>query len=223
MDDWGDIGYEDDDSRMGRRYAARRRDDGMRREQRFAITLAVAAAVMLVLGLGVGFALGRATAPKPEPATVVAEVTATVEPTVTPVVETTPSAEPTVTEEATTPPEPEKPTTPPDTPRTLDPDDGDTIKDDRVTLRWSKVTAEDDTPVKYAFEIQTRVNGKWTNSQVIDDLEDPSYKARVLVNRRRWRVWAYDEAGNKSDKSGWSYYQHTPEPERSSDTSGSGN
>lgn len=210
MDDWGDIGYEDDESRMGRRYAARQRREGMRREQRFAITLAVAAAVMLVLGLGVGFALGRASAPRPEPepAPVVAEVTETVEPTVTPVAEATESVEPTVSEEPT---EPVKPTTPPETPKQLSPDDGDKIDADRVTLKWSAVKADDGTEVTYAFEIQTRVNGKYTNSQTIDNLTKPSYSARVLVNRRRWRVWAIDKYGNVSEKSDWSYYQGVAE------------
>lgn len=223
MDDWDD--FEPETTRVGRRVAAKRTQGGLKREERFIITLAVTAALMLVLGLGLGFAFGRSTAPKPAPAPVVKETTPTAEATPTPFVDPTVATEVTGTavslesEETTEPEEPED-TEAPETPDQLAPDDGDRIDADKVTLKWSKVTDDSGKPVKYAFEIQTRVNGEYTNTQVIDDLEETSYKARVLVNRRRWRVWAVDAAGNKSEKSGWHYYQHTPEPERSSESTG---
>jgi cytoskeletal protein RodZ len=225
MDDWGDI--EPGETRMSRR-AASRRNDGLRREQRFMITLGVVAAVTLVMGLGLGFAAGRATAPKPAPApTPVAAAASTTTPdpasfVTTTAADTTPSVEPTVSDVATASTTPTV-TTPPKTPKQLSPADGDRLKTSTVLLRWSKVTAADGGTLTYAFEIQTRVNGKWTNDQVIDGLTKTSYKARVLTARRRWRVWAVVD-GKASSKSGWHEYAHTaavtPKPKSSTNTTG---
>jgi hypothetical protein len=210
-DDWGDIEY--DGTRMGRRAAAgsgggKRSGGGLGREERFIITLAAAAALMLVIGVAIGFAVGRASAPKPPAPQALA--TTTPEPTTTPVAETTVSAEVTVptepTTEATTPVvEPTATAEPLKAPNQISPDDYDKINADKVTLKWSKITGA----VTYAFEIQTRVNGKWTNDQVIDGISKTSYSARVLTNLRRWRVWAIDENGKAGTKSGWSRYSHT--------------
>lgn len=210
-DDWGDIEY--NDTRMGRLTAAGsgggRRSGGLGREERFIITLAAAAALMLVIGVAIGFAIGRASAPKPPAPQALA--TTTPEPTTTPVADTTVSAEVTVPTEPTTEPtttpvvEPTATAEPLKAPNQISPDYGAKINADRVTLKWSKITGA----VTYAFEIQTRVNGKWTNDQVIDGISKTSYSARVLTSLRRWRVWAIDGNGKAGTKSDWSTYSHT--------------
>ncbi|HEY3317934.1 MAG TPA: hypothetical protein VGK50_05885 [Coriobacteriia bacterium] len=217
-DDWGDI---EDDTRMGRRAAAATSRssssdrDGLSRNQRFIITLAASAALMLVIGVAIGFALGRATAAKQEPKT--AEVaTATPEPTVTPAAVSTVSAE--VTVPVAPPPAPVVATEPLKAPRQISPDDGARINADSTTLKWSKVSDPIGGSVTYAFEIQTRVSGKWGTSQVITGLKTTSYKARVLSSTRRWRVWAVDVNGKAGTKSGWSTYAHTAATTKSKTT-----
>ncbi len=208
MDDWADD-YENE-TRMSRRTAAKakRTSGGLGRDERFVITLAATAALMLVIGGAVGFALGRATSRPSAPAAV---ATTTPEPTTTPASDATVSAEVAVPIEPPPAPaaEPTVSAEPLKTPRQLAPDDGDYINADRVTLKWSSVTDPTGRPVTYAFEIQTRVNGTYTDAQVIDGLTKTSYSARVLAGRRRWRVWAVDADGKASPKSDWSYYQHT--------------
>jgi hypothetical protein len=227
-DDWGDIPETPDPgSRMGRRAVEEQRRQGRSREQRFLITLGATAALALVVGIVIGMLLGRATAPKqPENSaaiitTATAEpATASVEPTITEVA--TESVQPTETAEATTPVEP-KDTEAPDTPKQTYPDDGDRINADRVTLKWTKVTDDSGEPVTYAFEIETYASGKWGSAQVIKGLTKNSYSARVLQARRRWRVWAVDEAGNASPKSDWSIYRHTAVTTSKPATSTAGN
>lgn len=189
------------------------RRQGLDREKRLLITVGVGAALMLLIGTGIGFALGRATAPVPEPETVIeAETTmpAGVEepvPTETVEPEEEYSFEETESIEATVSADEE----PPPTPKQLSPSDGAQVNATRVYLRWTEV--DDEGPVTYAFEIQDRLpNGTWGNTQVIRDLKDNSYSARVLAVRRRWRVWAVDEAGNESPKSSWRHYARKPAP-----------
>ncbi len=187
---------------------------GADRERRLLVTLGVGAAVMLLLGMGIGFALGRATVPRPEsvsdqaPVEVVPTGTAGVEePLPEEPVEEELAVEPTESIEATVSADEE----PPPTPRQLSPSDGAVIDATRVYLRWSKVI--DDGPVTYAFEIQDRrADGTYGNTQVIRDLRETSYSARVLPVRRRWRVWAVDAAGNESPKSPWRYYSKKAAP-----------
>ncbi len=185
---------------------------GVDRNKRLYLTMGVGAAIMLVFGLIVGFALGRATAPvaEPEPAPVVETVTTmpagveepvpteTIEPEFTE--ETDASVETTQTDED-----------PPARPKQTAPSDGASVRTTRVHLRWT--TVSDDGPVTYAFEIQDRLpNGTWGKTQVISGLADNFYSARVLPVKRRWRVWAVDEAGNESAKTGWRTYIRKPSP-----------
>jgi hypothetical protein len=101
----------------------------------------------------------------------------------------------------------------PPTPKQRSPKDGAVINASRVDLRWRSVEDESGDPVTYAFEIQDRLsNGSYGKTQVISGLQSTSYSARVLYVKRRWRVWAVDEAGNKSDRSGWRYYKHKAKP-----------
>jgi hypothetical protein len=177
---------------------------GFDRDRRLQITVGVGAAVVLLLGLGIGFALGRASAPKPVapivepvtqettlPAGVVEEVpTETLDATLTD--ETTAAAETT-----------ESDTSPPPKPKQVSPANGAVINASRVNLRWSKVK-DDVGPVTYSFEIQNRAsNGTYGNTQIIKGLKTTSYSVRVLSVRRRWRVWAVDDAGNVGNKSSW--------------------
>lgn len=113
------------------------------------------------------------------------------------------SAEETTTADETRPPRPKQ----------LAPADGAVIDASRVYLRWSKSEDDSGEPVAYSFEIQDRLpDGSYGKTQVISGLESRSYSARVLSVKRRWRVWATDEAGNDSKKSSWRYYQHKPKP-----------
>jgi len=214
------FGGNDDLGRIQRRsYQSR----GLSRQQRLTITLGVSAALLLAAGVGIGFALGRATAPEPEPpatpitqaettlpAGVVEEVpTETLD---TELLDETASEETTVTDEEAPP-----------RPRQTSPKDEAVIDASRVFLRWTKVVDDSGEPVTYAFEIQDRLpSGKYGNTQIITGLKSNSYSARVLYARRRWRVWAIDEAGNKSDKSGWWHYVHKarpkPKPQPSNET-----
>lgn len=164
---------------------------------------------MLLLGAGIGFALGRATAPTPEPTETLASVETTlpsgVEEPVPDEVDELDLDE--GSEDETSTDELQTDETPPPRPRQLAPSDGATVDGSRVYLKWSKVEDESSAPVTYAFEIQDRLaNGNYGNTQVIRDLKEASYSARVLTVRRRWRVWAVDEAGNASSKTGWRTY-----------------
>lgn len=187
---------------------------GLDRDQRLQITMGVGAAVMLLLGAGIGFALGRATAPEPEPVRETAGVeivptdTAGVEePLPDEGLEVTSTADASESIEATVSADEE----PPPTPKQQSPSDGAVVDATRVYLRWSKVS--DEGPVTYAFEIQDRrADGTYGNTQVIRDLKETSYSARVTSVRRRWRVWAVDEAGNESAKSAWRYYSKKSSP-----------
>ena len=74
----------------------------------------------------------------------------------------------------------------------------------------------------YSFQIQDRLpNGTYGRTQTIKGLKSRSYSARVLQVRRRWRVWAVDEAGNRSKMSPWHTYIHKyvpPPPKKSTNT-----
>ncbi|MDZ4168146.1 MAG: hypothetical protein U1E26_00630 [Coriobacteriia bacterium] len=189
---------------------------GVDRERRLLITMGVGAAIVLIIGTGLGFALGRATAPEPEPVVVTAESTMTsgvVEPVPTETVLPEESFYETESIEATVSADEE----PPDTPGQLAPANGAVIDASRVYLRWSEVSDVgvdgEEGSVTYAFEIQDKLSGgSYGRTQVIRDLKETSFSARVLLNERRWRVWAVDEAGNESAKSGWRTYTKKPAP-----------
>lgn len=214
----GDYGRNDDLGRISRRPY---RTSGLDRKQRLSITLGVGAALVLALGVGIGFAVGRATVPTPEPEPVVQaeatvpviieETTETVDPEAS--FEVTETVDEEVTDEQAPP-----------TPKQKSPKDGAVVDASRVYLRWSEVEDDSGEPVTYAFEIQDRLSsGSYGKTQVIGKLKDTSYSARVLNVRRRWRVWAVDAEGNKSDKSGWRYYIRKkaapkPAPEPSDET-----
>jgi hypothetical protein len=190
------------------------KSSGLDRQQRLTITLGVTAAIILALGVSIGFAVGRATAPQPEP-----------QPAARPVVQESTMTAGVVEEVATETLDPElypeevseettdTDETPPPKPKQKSPKDGAVIDATRVTLRWSEVEDDSGEPVTYAFEIQDRLSsGSYGKRQVIGKLKETSYSARVLYVKRRWRVWAVDEAGNKSDKTGWRYYQRKAKP-----------
>lgn len=205
------MGYRSEKYDLGRIDRRPLRTGGMDRQKRLYVTMGVGAALMLLLGGGIGFALGRASAPEPTPSEPVVSVETTMPAGVEEPV-TTETVEPVVTEEASASAEATTAdTVAPATPRQLAPADGAVIDATRVFLRWSKV--EDDGALTYAFEIQDRrSNGSWGNTQVIRDLKDTRYSARVLTVRRRWRVWAIDEDENESAKSGWRVYTKKPAP-----------
>lgn len=205
------MGYRSDKYDLGRIDRRPLRTGGMDRQKRLYVTMGVGAALMLLLGGGIGFALGRASAPEPTAPEPVTSVETTMPAGVEEPV-TTETVEPVVTEEASASAEATtSDAVAPPTPRQLAPSDGAVVDATRVFLRWSKV--DDEGPVTYAFEIQDRrSNGSWGNTQVIRDLKDTRYSARVLTVRRRWRVWAVDEAGNESEKSGWRVYTKKPAP-----------
>ncbi len=195
------------------------------REKRLQFTIGVGAAIMLVLGAGIGFALGRATAPTPdptEPATIVEETTLPAG-----VIEDVPteSVDASFTDDVTLSEEPTEDVKPPTRPKQLAPSNGAVIDATNVYLKWSK-SKDDSGSVTYSFEIQDRLsNGTYGRTQVIKKLKKRQYYARVLSVKRRWRVWAVDEAGNKSKKSPWHYYikKYTPPatPKKSTNTSDS--
>ena len=58
------LGRDNDLGQIRRRSYSRQ---GMDRQQRLSVTLAVGTVLLLAVGVGVGFAIGRATAPQPEP------------------------------------------------------------------------------------------------------------------------------------------------------------
>jgi hypothetical protein len=214
VDDWGDIDGDETRApgpRSQRRSGAGRGHGGLGREQRYVITLAVIAALMLVAGIGIGFAFGRLTAPTPTPEPVVAseslEPSAGVEPVETTQTASFEESEALAAETSETPSAEENRA--PDTPKQVSPDDGDRIDASRTKLRWSEVTDPDGDEVTYAFEIETYASGEWGDHQEIDGIKTTSYPARVLSNRRRWRVWAVDSNGNAGEKSDWSIYRHT--------------
>ncbi len=201
----GDYGRRDYGRVRERSYRGGRYD----REQRLQITMAVGAAVMLFMGLGLGFALGRATASR---SAVTAEPTSTVivDETTLPagVIEDVPTdtVDAGFTDDTTLSAEPAEDTKRPSRPKQLAPANGAVLTTTRVNLRWSK-SKDDSGSVTYSFEIQDRLsNGTYGRAQVIKGLKSRSYSARVLPQRRRWRVWAVDEAGNKSLKSPWRTY-----------------
>jgi len=200
------------------------RRGGFDRERRLQTTVAVGAVIMLLVGVGLGFALGRATAPEPVVPT---------EPTSTPVAQETTmpagvveevptdTVDAALAEEDLASEEPTADTKKPPKPKQLAPANGAVIDASRVNLRWTKVK-DAGGKVTYSFEIQNRrPNGTYGSTQVIKGLSSTTYSARVLAVRRRWRVWAVDEAGNASSKSPWRTYIHkyvapkkpvTPEP-----------
>ncbi len=200
----------DDLGRISRRpYKTSRLD----RQQRLTITLAVGAGLLLLLGVGIGFAVGRATAPQPEPAPPVQVETTlpagVVEEVPTETVDADLLAAEELAEEETSTVDEEAPPRP----KQLAPSDGAVINASRVNLRWSEVEDDSGEPVTYSFEIQDRASdGSYGKAQVITGLKDTSYSARVLYVKRRWRVWAVDDADNKSKKTGWRTYIHKPRP-----------
>ncbi len=203
------FGRGDDLGRIERRSY---RQQGLNRQQRLTITLVVTAVMLVGAGVAIGFAWGRSTAPEPEPQPVAqAETTlpaGVVEEVPTETVDPDLAAAEAVPEDATVVDE-----EPPPTPKQTSPKNNARINASRVYLRWTKVEDDSGAPVTYAFEIQDRLSsGSYGKTQVISGLTSTSYSARVLYVTRRWRVWAVDEAGNKSDKSGWRYYKHTPRP-----------
>lgn len=203
------FGGNDDLGQIRRRSYSRR---GMDREQRLTITLAVGTIVLLALGVGIGFAIGRATAPQPQPQQAPAAVAT---PTVTIIEETETVEVDEVIEDVDVVDAVEESvdSTPPPRPKQKAPSDGAVIDATRVMLKWSKVEDDSGEPVTYSFEIQDRLSsGSYGKTQVITDLKETSYSARVLQVKRRWRVWAVDAADNKSKKSGWRYYQGKPAP-----------
>ncbi len=196
---------------------------GYDREKRLQITIAVGAAIMLFIGIGLGFALGRATATR---TAVPAEPTSTVivEETTLPVgiVEDVPTesidasfTDDVILEESL------EDTTPPSKPKQLAPANGAVLTGSRVYLRWSK-SKDDSGSVTYSFQIQDRLpSGTFSRTQIIKGLKTRSYSARVLQIRRRWRVWAVDEAGNRSKISPWHTYKGKyvpPPPKKSTNT-----
>ena len=209
--DADDVGYRSDKYELGRIDRRPLHTGGMDRQKRLYVTMGVGAALMLLLGGAVGFSLGRASVPEPKTPEPVMPVETTMpagieEPATTETVEPEVTEESSASAETTT-----SDTTPPPTPGQEAPADGAVVDASRVFLRWSKV--EDDGALTYAFEIQDRrANGSWGNTQVIRDLKETRYSARVLTVRRRWRVWAVDEAGNESAKSGWRVYTKKPAP-----------
>jgi hypothetical protein len=206
------VGYRSDKYQLGRIDRRPLQSGGLDRQKRLYVTMGVGAAIMLLLGGGIGFALGRASTPAPEPTPApVAPIETTMPAGVEEPVVTDP-LEPEFTEEASASAETTSTDTEaPSTPAQQAPSDGAVVDATRVDLRWSKV--DDDGPLTYAFEIQDRLsNGSWGNTQVIRDLKDTRYSARVLSVRRRWRVWAVDEAGNESAKSGWRVFTKKPAP-----------
>ena len=205
------FGRDDDLGRIQRRSY---QSQGLSRQQRLTITLAVSGVLLLVAGIGIGFAIGRSTAPTPEPTPKPAVQPETglpsgvVEEVPTDTVEADLLAEQTASEEATVTDE-----EPPPRPKQKAPKDGAVIDASRVNLRWTQVEDDSGEPVTYAFEIQDRLpGGGYGKTQVISGLKSTSYSARVLYVKRRWRVWAIDAADNKSDKTGWRYYIHEPKP-----------
>lgn len=209
--DADDVGYRSDKYELGRIDRRPLHGGGMDRQKRLYVTMGVGAALMLLLGGALGFAMGRASVPEPIAPEPVRPVETTMpagveEPVATETVEPEMTEETSASAETTT-----SDATAPETPRQLAPADGAVVDATRVFLRWSKV--EDESALTYAFEIQDRrANGSWGNTQVIRDLKDTRYSARVLTVRRRWRVWAIDEAGNESAKSGWRVYTKKPAP-----------
>lgn len=175
--------------------------------------MGVGAAVVFVLGILVGFALGRASSPEPDAGTAAISTTSTAESTmpagaVEPLPDEDEFADEDLADEEseTVEPEEEADTEAPPTPKQLSPANGASVSGARVWLRWSEVEDESDGKVTYAFEIQDRAGSSWGRTQVIKDLKEPKYSARVLSVKRRWRVWAVDEEGNASEKSGWRTY-----------------
>ena len=230
MADWqDDIEYP---TRPSGRASTRGGGGGLRREQRFLITLGVTAAVMLVIGVTTGFALGRATAPKPSPqpapvavTTAPADTTPSADstPLVTDV--TTPPADGTQSDIASTPVTPPvtQTTKPPKTPRTTAPDDFAKLSSSTVTLHWTKVTDPAGGSVTYSFDIQTWKGKTYGPSQTITGLTKNSYsKAKVLSSKRRWRVWAVGSDGKKSAKSSWSHFSAAA-AKKSTTTTGTAN
>jgi hypothetical protein len=182
------------------------RKGGWDRERRLQFTIGVGAAIMFVLGISIGFGLGRVTAPK------VAEqpTASTTQESTLPVgvVEDVPteSVDATFTDDVALSEEPTEDVTPPTRPKQLAPSNGAVLTASNVYLRWSK-SKDDSGSVTYSFEIQDRLSGStYGRTQVIKKLKKRQYYARVLSVKRRWRVWAVDEAGNKSKKSPWHYY-----------------
>jgi hypothetical protein len=198
---------------------------GLDRDKRLQITIGAGAAILLLLGVGLGFSIGRATAPKSvAPAPVVqTETTMPVASEETTVVDESlvPTDNVVVDETSSSAETPLADTTKPPTPKQLAPANGAILDVSRVSLRWSKVKDDSGSAVTYSFEIQNRLSGgSYGNAQVITGIKSLSYSARVLTMRRRWRVWAVDEAGNASPKSGWHSYIHKyVAPKKSTDSS----
>jgi hypothetical protein len=193
---------------------------GYDREKRLQITIAVGAAIMLFIGIGLGFALGRATASK---TAAPAEPTSTVivDETTLPVgvVEDVPteSIDASFTDDVILEQSLED-TTPPSKPKQLAPANGAVLTTSRVYLRWSK-SKDDSGSVTYSFQLQDRLtNGTYGRTQTFKRLTTRSYSVRVLQIRRRWRVWAVDEAGNRSKFSPWHTYikKYVPPPPKKS-------
>ena len=163
---------------------------------------------MLLVGVGVGFSIGRATAPRLAASPRIIQTETTIPVTFAEVTETVEASATDWAEEATesaetTEAEPARPPRPKQTA----PTNYAVIDASRVYLRWSKVKDDSGEPVTYAFQIQDRLlGGAYGNTQIIKNLKNTSFSARVLTVRRRWRVWAVNAAGEASKKSPWRSY-----------------
>lgn len=174
------------------------------RQQRLQTTIAAGAAIVLVVGIGIGFALGRATAAVPKDVPVAQAPAPAAEPVAVEPTDTIDAMpEESFVETASAEATEEAPIL--ETPKPKAPKDDSTVSGSRVKLDWSDIDGDQ---VTYAFEIQNRKSdGTYGNAQVIENLTESNYSARVIPSvKRRWRVWAIDATGQESEKSGWHHY-----------------
>jgi WD40 repeat protein len=69
-----------------------------------------------------------------------------------------------------------------------------------VTLRWSKVPGA----TSYSIETSRLSGSQWAANNQVPNLRSTSYTFDFVGKQKgRWRVWAVDDAGHESGKSGW--------------------